>query len=105
VGRPLPAAYEPATRALAALREVRLPTRVKAVRTVNGELTVVLRSGLEVLLGQPTDVLVKLAVAARVIPLLDGSMVYLDVTVPDRPVAGAYLNSQVEVEARPLVLP
>jgi cell division protein FtsQ len=97
-GRSLPAEYGPATRALAALRDVRLPARVKAVRVSNGELVVVLRSGLEVLLGQPGDVLVKLAVAARVVPLLDDSMVYLDVSVPDRPVAGAYLNSQVEVE-------
>jgi cell division protein FtsQ len=97
-GRPLPAEYEPATRTLAALRDVRLPARVKAVRVSNGELVVVLRSGLEVLLGQPRDVLVKLAVAARVVPLLDGNTVYLDVSVPDRPVASAYLNSQVEVE-------
>jgi len=105
VGRPLPASYEPATRTLAGLRDVRLPARVKAVRAANGELTVVLRSGLEVLLGQPTDILVKLEVAARVVPLLDGDMIYLDVSVPDRPVAGAYLNPQVEVEAVPLVLP
>jgi cell division protein FtsQ len=98
IGRQLPTAYEPATRALAGLRDVRLPARVKAVRTTGGELTFVLGSGLEVMLGQPVDMLVKLAAAAQVLPLLDDRMVYLDVSVPERPVAGAYLNSQVEVE-------
>lgn len=100
IGRRLPAAYEPATRTLAGLRDVRMPARVKAVRTTHGALTVVLRSGLEIMLGGPTDLLVKLAVAARVVPLLDEDMVYLDVTVPERPVASRYLNSQVEVETR-----
>lgn len=100
LGEKLPTAYEPATRALAGLREARMPARVKAVRTAGGELTVVLHRGLEIMLGQPTDVLLKLAVAARVLPLLDGRMVYLDVSVPERPVAGTYLNSQVELETR-----
>jgi len=39
----------------------------------------------------------KLAVAARVIPLLDPGTAYLDVAVPERPVAGS-LNSQVQVQ-------
>lgn len=99
VGRALPAAYEPAIRTLSGLRDVRMPGRVKAVRTTHGELTVVLLSGLEILLGDASDVAVKLAVAARVVPLLDEGMVYLDVSVPERPVAGTYLNSQVEVES------
>lgn len=105
VGRPLPTAYEPVTRTLAGLREVRIPGRVKAVRVTQGELTVVLQSGLEILLGSPTDILVKLAVAARVAPLLDAGLLYLDVSVPERPVASANLNSQVEVETSPAVLP
>jgi hypothetical protein len=81
------------------LREIRIPGRVKSVRITRGELTVVLHDGLEILLGGSTDILVKLAVAARVAPLLDEGMLYLDVSVPERPVASAYLNSQVEVEA------
>lgn len=99
-GRRLPAGYEPAVRTLAGLRDVGMRARVKAVRSTNGELTVVLRSGVEIMLGRPSDVLVKLAVAARVVPLLDDGMVYLDVSVPERPVASRYLNSQVEVESR-----
>jgi cell division protein FtsQ len=105
IGRPLPAAYEPVTRTLAGLRDVHLPRRVKAVRTTHGELIVVLHSGLEIMLGEPTDVLVKLAVAAQVVPLLEDRMLYLDVSVPERPVASAYLNSQVEVESSSAALP
>lgn len=98
IGRPLPATYQPAIRVLSALRDVRLPVRVKAVRASDGELVVILRSGLEVPLGEPTEILVKLEVAARVIPLLDEGIGYLDVSVPERPVAGVELNPQVEVE-------
>jgi hypothetical protein len=76
-----------------------MPERVKAVRVAQGQLTVVLASGFEIMLGDPTDVLVKLAVAARVLPLLDDGMLYLDVSVPARPVASSYLNSQVEAES------
>ena len=35
----------------------------------------------------------KLTVAARVLPLLEDGTVYLDVSVPERPVASATLNS------------
>ena len=101
VGRPLPAAYEPVARTFSGLREVHIGGRAKAVRVTNGELVVVMESGLEVLLGSPSDILVKLAVARRVMPLMDGGMPYLDVSVPERPVASAYLNSQVESESVP----
>jgi cell division protein FtsQ len=94
-GRALPPVYEPATRALAALREVHFPAHVKGAHVVRGELRLVLRNGLEVLFGEPTDVLVKLAVAAAVLPHVDGSAVYLDVSVPERPVSGTF-NLQLE---------
>ena len=56
-------------------------------------------SGLELLLGDTRDVALKLAVADRVLRVLPSGMRYLDVSVPDRPVAGAQsLDSQVEVE-------
>jgi cell division protein FtsQ len=100
-GEPLPTGFEPATRVLASVREARLPARVKAVRSARGELTVVLQSGVEILLGEPDDLVLKLAVAARVLPHVYGGTAYLDVSVPERPVAGsAYLKSQVEVEGR-----
>jgi cell division protein FtsQ len=47
-----------------------------------------LRSGLELRLGEPTDVRLKLAIAARALPALPPGTVYLDVSVPGRPVAG-----------------
>jgi hypothetical protein len=100
IERPLPVVYQDVVHVLAALRDVRLPVRVKAVRASDGMLIVVLRNDLEVVLGDPTDVLVKLEVAARVVPLLAERMGYLDVSVPERPVAGTDLNSQVEVESR-----
>jgi hypothetical protein len=100
IGRALPARYEPVIRALSALRDVRLRGRVKSVRVTGDDLVVVLRDGLEVVVGRPVDIAVKLAVAARVIPLLEGGTGYLDVSVPERPVAGTGLNPQVEVESQ-----
>ena len=100
VGRPLPTAYEAVTRTLAAIRDARFPARVKGVRASQSEIVVVLQSRREILLGPPTDVAVKLAVAAQVLPLLDDAIRYLDVTVPERPVASTNLNSQVDSESR-----
>jgi cell division protein FtsQ len=93
VGGSLPATFTPATRALAAAQDVRLPSRVKAVRSEDGQLTLVLRRGPEIRLGTATDLRLKVAVAARVLPLLEEGSVYIDVGVPDRPVASTYLNS------------
>ena len=91
VGAALPAGFTAATRALAAVDEVRLPGR-KTVRSSGGQLTLVLRRGPEIRLGSPTDLLLKLAVAARVFPLLEDGTVYVDVSVPERPVASTYFN-------------
>jgi cell division septal protein FtsQ len=105
LGRALPTSYEPVTRVFGGLREVRIPGRVKAVRTTPTGLVVVLHSGVEITLGAAADILVKLAVAAQVVPLLDDGMLYLDVSVPERPVASRYLNSQVESETLPTTEP
>jgi cell division protein FtsQ len=93
VGRTLPGNLTVATRALAAAQEVRLPRRVKAVRSAGGQLTLVLRRGPELRLGAPVELLLKLTVAARVFPLLEDGTLYVDVSVPERPVASTYLNS------------
>jgi cell division septal protein FtsQ len=78
-----------AARALAPLASVHFPARVASVATGNGELTLVLRSGLELRLGDPGDVRLKLAVARRVLQLLGPTApgAYVDVSVPERPVA------------------
>jgi cell division protein FtsQ len=89
IGARLPHAYQPDARALAALREVRLGGRVKGVRHEHGELTLALRNGREILLGAPVDIPLKIAVAGEVLPQLDGWLRYLDVSVPERPVASS----------------
>ncbi len=90
-----------AVRAVAPLVRTPLPGRVSSVRFAPDELTLVQRSGLEVRLGDASDLALKLAVARRILPALAGLGGYLDVSVPERPVAGSGLNSQVEVEIQP----
>ena len=88
-----------AVAAVAPLVERPLPTRVTAVTVDRNGLTMSLRSGIELRLGEATDLAVKLEVARRVLPQLGDLSGYLDVSVPERPVAGENLNSQVEVES------
>jgi cell division protein FtsQ len=89
-----------ALRVLVPLARQRFRARVRTVR-VDGQLTVLLASGLELRLGDETDLALKIAVASRIVPTLlqesAGVPTYLDVSVPERPVAPASLNSQVEL--------
>jgi cell division protein FtsQ len=85
--------------AVAPLAGIEFPSRVVSVATADG-LTLRLGSGLELRLGDARNVDLKLAVAGRVLHLLPVGSAYLDVSVPDRPVAGSQtLDSQVEVES------
>ena len=86
-----------AARAVAPLAGLRLP-RVAAVRASQAELTLVLRSGTEIRLGDATDRALKLTIALRILPSLEANGGYVDVSVPERPVVGTTLESQVEVE-------
>jgi len=61
--------------------------RVAAVSLVNGVLVFHLRSGLELVLGAPTDIALKVAVAADVLRQLPPGTQSVDVSVPSRPVA------------------
>ena len=81
-----------AVAAVAPLAGSHFPGRVSSVTATADALTLRLRSGLEIRLGDALDVPLKLAVAARVIPLLDAGTAYLDVAVPERPVVR---NSQL----------
>jgi hypothetical protein len=71
------------------------------VRESGTELTLVLRSGLQVRLGGVGDLRLKLAIARRILRAVgadSGSTGYLDVSVPERPViAGS--NAQVSTGA------
>jgi len=66
----------------------RFPAHVQTAVLAGGELTLRLRSGLELRLGAPTDVRLKLAIARRALRVLPPGSAYVDVSVPGRPVAG-----------------
>jgi hypothetical protein len=66
----------------------RFPGRIATAAIAHGELVLRLRSGIELRLGQPADVRLKLAVARRALRDLPAGSVYLDVSVPGRPVSG-----------------
>jgi len=87
------------------LRSQPLPVAVGSVIATREELTLVLRTGLEVRFGDGSDLPVKLEVARHVLPKLAGAGGYLDLSVPERPVAGETLESQVEVETTSSTVP
>jgi cell division protein FtsQ len=84
-----------AARAIAVLRSARFDRSIRTVQTGDTGLTLFLRDGVELRFGEPTDLLLKLAVARRALPFV-GSGSYLDVSVPQRPVSGSTLNSKVQ---------
>jgi cell division protein FtsQ len=79
-------------RALQAFVATRFAHRVLWARVAERQLTLGLRSGLELELGAPTALGLKIAVARTILPTLAppsvGGPNYLDVSVPERPVAG-----------------
>jgi len=81
-----------AARSLAAFVGSGFPGRISFVRALDGQITLGLRGGLEIELGLPVDLPLKIAIARGILPLLalpaHGGPDYLDVTVPERPVAG-----------------
>ena len=89
VGGQIPAGLVSATRALAEARAAGLGGRVKGVRTSGeDELTLVLRRGTEIRLGRAADVGMKLVIARKVLERVESGTGYIDVSVPQRPVAG-----------------
>ncbi len=74
--------------ALVPLRAAGLESRVSTVQITDGQIVYVLRGGLELRVGKADNLALKLAVARRI---LSGTDVvgYLDVSVPERPVAGS----------------
>jgi cell division protein FtsQ len=82
-----------AVRAVSPLAGSGFPQRVTSVTVGEEAITLRLRSGLELRLGEPIDLELKLAVAAAVLPKLQPGATYLDVSVPERPVGGAELST------------
>jgi cell division septal protein FtsQ len=66
--------------------------RITFVRALDGQITLGMRGGLELRLGAPVDLPVKIAIAHGIVPGLalpsQGGPDYLDIAVPERPVAG-----------------
>lgn len=81
-----------AARSLAAFVGSGFPGRVTYVRALDGQITLGLRGGLEILLGPPVDLRLKIAIAHGIVPSLApasaGGPSFLDLAVPERPVAG-----------------
>jgi cell division protein FtsQ len=84
-----------AVAALAPLARGAFGLHPRYVRATENEVTLVLRTGLELRLGDTGDLRLKLAIARRVLHTVSatGHGSYLDVSVPERPVVS--LNSQV----------
>jgi cell division septal protein FtsQ len=86
-----------AARSLAAFVGSGFPNRITFVRALDGQITLGLRGGLEIQLGPPVDLRLKIAIVHGILPQLalpsHGGPDYLDLTVPERPVAGR--NSQL----------
>jgi cell division septal protein FtsQ len=81
-----------AARSLAAFVGSGFSNRIAFVRALDGQITLGLRGGLEIQLGAPIDLRLKVAIARGILPALAlpraGGPDYLDITVPERPVAG-----------------
>ena len=73
--------------AVAPLRPLHIGGDVRQVRAQDDELTLVLASGTELRLGDSGDLRLKLSIAKQLLPLTVGAT-YVDVSVPERPVAG-----------------
>jgi cell division protein FtsQ len=86
-----------AVRALSAMSTVRLPIPIRSVRVVDREASITLASGVEVLLGSPSQLALKLAVVAQILPLAPDAR-YLDVSIPERAVATNAILSNPQVD-------
>lgn len=95
VGQNLPARVAGAAAAAAFAHSVHLPSGVSTIRATSSGLTLALGNGVEVRLGDDGDLRLKLAIARRILRLLGGpgATGYVDVSVPERPVADS--NPQV----------
>lgn len=83
--------------AVAAMHEVRLPVPIRSVRLERRELSLTLASGVDVLLGTPSRLPLKLAVTAKVIQAAPDAK-WVDVSVPERAVASDGLITESQVD-------
>ena len=69
-----------AVSALSTVRDVRLPIQIRSVRLVEGEISLTLSSGTEILLGDRSQLALKAAVAARILDVAPAART-IDVSV------------------------
>jgi cell division protein FtsQ len=95
VGEQLPSTESAAAHALAAASHAGLPGGVRTIVQSHGSFALELGAGLELRLGQPADVALKLAIAKKILRATGAATDpgYLDVSVPERPVLS--VNSRV----------
>lgn len=93
VGESLPGTLASAAQAASSLRGSPFAHRVGSVASDHGEVTLSLRSGVDIRLGDLHDLSLKLAIADRILRVTPASA-YVDVSVPARSVAG--YNPQVQ---------
>ncbi len=86
-----------AIKVLVALDDSKHSLRPTSVVAHNGDLTLTLGSNIELRFGDASQAALKLAVSEKILPGLTpppaGSIAYLDVSVPDRPVGGTEVES------------
>jgi cell division protein FtsQ len=75
-----------AVSALSTVRDVRLPIPIRSARLVDGEVSLTLSSGTDILLGSRSQLPLKAAVAARILEVAPTART-IDVSVPERVVA------------------
>jgi cell division septal protein FtsQ len=95
VGRTLPAKVAGSAAAAAIARSIHLYGGARTVASAPSGLTLTLGNGVQVRLGDAGDLRLKLAIAKRILRVLGGPAAtgYVDVSVPERPVADS--NPQV----------
>jgi cell division protein FtsQ len=76
-----------AAAALALARRTGFDEPIQSVTVTGDSLAFKLRSGVELRLGASVDLALKLAVAARILPIVGADATYVDVSLPARPVA------------------
>jgi hypothetical protein len=88
VGETLPRTQVASSRAIAVAGVARLPGSVRSIVEDHGSFALELGQGFELRLGQPSDVLLKLTIAKRILRSIGSATGagYLDVSVPERPV-------------------
>lgn len=91
VGGTVPGGALTAVRALGPLSGDPLLRRVRAAAAADSGITLTLRSGVELRIGDLADLSLKLAVARRIVPLLgpEASGSFLDLSAPARPFSGS----------------